>query len=408
MVRECCDGRLKHISTAQVRAEQQSKVTPEQRKILESVRNSTERSEGFPLPTLAQAITYAIAHCFQNESVVKDYELYEAILQHSQGTGVDLEQMKAAVASHPGVILGTHGEVSSALHYRLELESNLWIEQVKGKGDLLPIGGKKMNRLSEPQRKAVKRLLESRDQFSALSGSAGVGKTEFVIAQVIEANLKAGHQVAVVSPSDDARNVLRQDAEKLSHDSPAFAVLKRAESLQLFQADPRLHERLGRGDLLIVDEASFMSLNQGHKSLEQARERGVRLLFVGDLSQGKSIEAGDFFRLAIKSGVHTSELHDIKRQSPKALDGHYLKAVKLFKTGRTTEAFAELHKAGCIHESKGQKRVEAVAEEIIRSEAAGVQAMAVNPSHRENDAIGAAVRRRMKEVGQLSNVGLGS
>jgi hypothetical protein len=92
--------------------------------------------------------------------------------------------------------------------------------------------------------------------------------------QTIEQNMKAGYRVMVVAPSDAARDVLRKDAAKL----------------------------------------------------------------IGDLDQGKSIEAGDFFRRAIQSGIHTAELHDIKRQSPTALDGHYLKAVKLFKAGRTTQS----------------------------------------------------------------------
>jgi ATP-dependent exoDNAse (exonuclease V) alpha subunit len=210
--------------------------------------------------------------------------------------------------------------------------------------------------------------------------------------------------VAVVAPSDAARDVLHEDADKLSPDSPAaVAVLKGAQSLQLFQANPRLRERLGRGDLLLIDEASFVSLKQGHASLEWAVEQQVRVCMVGDLDQGKSIEAGDFLRITLKAGVHTAQLHDIKRQSPTALDGHYLKAVKLFKAGRTTEAFSELHKAGCIHEAKGQGRVDAIADDIIRSEAQGIPTLSVNISHRENDSISAAVRQRMKEQGLLSD-----
>jgi conjugative relaxase-like TrwC/TraI family protein len=401
IVRECSESDLRKISTAEVRAEQQARVTAEQRQTLEAIKRSARPRE-IAVHDLDKSITYAIEHCFQNESVVKDYELYETVLQHAQGAGVDLAEMRAKLAIHPGLILGTHSEIGPADHYRRELESANWIREGKGKGNAI-LREDNNDHLSKQQRKAVKSLLESRDQFTVLSGSSGVGKTKYVIAPVIEQNLKALHKVFVVAPSDDARDVLREAADQLSPDSSAVAVLKRVESLQLFQADSRLHNQLAAGDLLIVDEASFISLKQGHAELERCSKRGVRVLLVGDLDQGKSIEAGDFFRLAIKSGVHCAELHDIKRQSPTALDGHYLKAVKLFKAGRTTEAFRELHQAGCIRESKGEDRVGTIADEIIKSEAAGIFAMAVNISHRENDAIAAAVRSRMKALGQLSD-----
>lgn len=171
--------------------------------------------------------------------------------------------------------------------------------------------------------------------------------------------------------------------------------------MQLYQADPKLHQELGRGDLLIIDEASFISLKQGHAEFERAVKNGVRVLLVGDVDQGRSIEAGDYFRMAMKMGVHTAELHDIRRQSPDALDGHYLKAVKLFKKGRSTEAFKELLSADCIHEVSGQARVEAIADSILRSKAQGIPAMCSNFTHRENDAISACLRKKMKGLGQL-------
>jgi conjugative relaxase-like TrwC/TraI family protein len=420
IVQQCSDSGLRKISASQVRAEQQARVTPEQRRLLESIKDPTVRDLVGLVPDLDKSIDYAVAHCFQNASVIKTYELYEVILQHAQGAGVDLDEMRAKVAKHPGVILGLHNEIGSAEHHRQEMESTAIMNNGKGRGQ--SIVAKVSDRLSDPQRVTVKSLLESRDQFTALSGSAGVGKTEFVLAEVIHANVAAGHRVVVVAPSDAARDVLHHDAKKLGAGT-ARDVLSKAVSLQLFQADPNLHQSLGSpeipigeylyrppgakplvaGDLLIIDEASFISLKQGHEEVTRAAQRGVRVLLVGDLDQEKSIQAGDFFRLALKSGIHVAELHDIKRQSPKALDGHYLTAVKLFKRGRTTEAFGELNKAGCIHELKGQHRVEAIADAILKSEASGVSTMCANFTHRENDAIGAMVRTKMKATGQLTD-----
>jgi hypothetical protein len=179
IVGKCSDGNLRKITTVEVRAEQQARVTLGQRQVIETARNTLQPDRPVIVPDLDKAITFAVEHCFQNESVIKDYELYEAVLQHAQGAGVDLDAMKALIASHPGLVIGLRGEVGATDHYKRELESALMIEEGKGKGLSISIAGLS-ERLSQPQHKAVKSLLESRDQFSALSGSSGVGKTEFV------------------------------------------------------------------------------------------------------------------------------------------------------------------------------------------------------------------------------------
>jgi AAA domain len=265
-----------------------------------------------------------------------------------------------------------------------------------GKGQGVPLrynADFKSRNLSQAQRATVDSLLGCRDQFSALSGSSGVGKT-YGLVELIKANQASGAHVAVVAPSDAARDIIRREGAEFGYSAEAKALVG-AVSLQMWQADPRLHEKLGKGDLLIIDEASFVSLGQGHLELSRARKQGYRVLFTGDLDQKKSIEAGDFLRLAIGAGVHTSELHEIRRQSETALDGHYKTAVKLLKQGRTNEAFAELDKAGCIVELKGKARVDAIADDLLRSEAQGIPALSVNISHRENDNIARAVRLKM-------------
>ena len=403
LVRSCSDGKLYETSTEEVRASQRVRVTPEQWQILERLKATLEIDHSRVCKLdLDRAIDYAIQKLFERESVIKIYELYECILDHERGLGIDPEELRSKVANRPELVFGRGNEVGSAEHYRRELENVLVLEQGRSKG--ITVGLERLStRLTEAQHAALKSLLESRDQFTALSGSSGVGKTEFVIASVIEQNLKDGHRVFVVAPSDNARDVLRRDAGKLCPHSPSAAVLQEAESLQLYQADPRLRQKLARGDLLIVDEASFVSLEQGHRVLEDAAKRGVRVCFIGDLDQEKSIEAGDFFRQTMQAGIHTAELHEIKRQSPEALDGHYLASVKAFKAGRTTEAFHELYLAGCIRELRGKDRVEAIADSVIRSQEEGISTIAVSLTHRENDAVAVAVRKRMKETGRLTD-----
>ena len=101
-------------------------------------------------PDLDRSIDYAICKLFEKESVVKTYELYEAILQHAQGLGVNLEDMKARVTSHPGLVVGMRNEMGSAEHYRLELESVLTLEKGRGMGVSVSMNGVS-SRLSQAQ-----------------------------------------------------------------------------------------------------------------------------------------------------------------------------------------------------------------------------------------------------------------
>jgi AAA domain/TrwC relaxase len=402
IVRDCCESNLLPTSTVEVRAIQQGKVTPEEMALMEALKScSVKITES--VPTLELSISFAIEHLFQQKSVVKDYELYSAGLVHAQGAGVDLAEMRRKVAADPRVIFGKHNEVACADHYRKELEVKLWIGEGKGKGVALKYNADFTSRnLSKAQRGVVDSLLESKDQFSALSGTSGVGKT-YALADIIKANLAAGHHVAVCAPSDAARDVLMREGKELGYSAEA-KTLAGAVSLQRHQADPRLHGKLGKGDLLIIDEASMVSLAQGHLELERARKGGYRVQFVGDLDQGKSIEAGDFFRLVISAGIHTAQLHDIRRQSETALNFHYRVAVQLMKKGKTTAGFKELLQAGCVHEVQGQARIEAIADKLLEREAAGIPTMLANLSHRENDLIASAIRRKMdlKDERQLT------
>jgi ATP-dependent exoDNAse (exonuclease V) alpha subunit len=209
----------------------------------------------------------------------------------------------------------------------------------------------------------------------------------------------------VVAPSDKARDKVREQAAELPEGSLAAEALRSAVSLQMFQANPKLHRgSFGPQDLLIVDEASFASMEQGHWVQQWARLHGCRVLFSGDPKQLTSVEAGDHFRVLLKSSdLHTARLDQeaIIRQKPDALEGHYLQAVKLFTKGRATEAFRELQQANRITELQGPARVEAFADAIMRARAQGISVIACNPTHQENDAINDAVRRRMAEAGQL-------
>jgi hypothetical protein len=396
------DGGLQEVTAAEVAAKQRAILTEEQSARLAAFPLTAGATRDMPQNlSIEEDLRFAIDHLFTRQSVVKDYELFEALVKHAQGKNVDPDAMRAAVENHPGLVR-SRGEVTTLEHLRQGVECILWVEAGRGQGRTFRTEGLS-DRLNARQAEAMASLLKCGDQFSALAGSAGVGKT-FGLANLIERNAAAGHRVFVVAPSDKARDKVREQAAGLPEGALAAEVLRSAVSLQMFQASPRLHRGFKPQDLLIVDEASFASMGQGHWIQAWARRNGCRVLFSGDPKQLTSVEAGDHFRVLLKSAdLHAARLDQeaIIRQKPDALGGHYLQAVKLFTKGRATEAFRELQQANRITERQGPARVEAFADAILRARSQGTTVIACNPTHQENDAINDAVRRRLAEAGQL-------
>ena len=76
--------------------------------------------------------------------------------------------------------------------------------QGRGRGVQIKPDNVTLDWMTPHQNMAVQKLIECQDQFSALSGVAGAGKTSKVLSSVIGANLKEGRKVAIVATSNAA------------------------------------------------------------------------------------------------------------------------------------------------------------------------------------------------------------
>jgi conjugative relaxase-like TrwC/TraI family protein len=404
IVRDASLDELQKITAAEVQAGQQSLLNQEQKaRGEEFVRGLVAVERADHSRSIEDDIAFSIEHLFSNKSVVQEYELLEAILKHAQGKDVDISHMKAVVRANPKLVFGQGGEVGPVEHYKRELENIVWVEEGKGRGVAIQTKGLS-DQLNESQRQAVKELLECRDQFSMLYGIHGVGKT-FSLSEVARKYLEAGHKVCVLAPENGAREVLHEDALKLPPGAAAD-VFKRANNLSEFLINPKWRRDLGPGDLVILDEAGMSNLEDLNNLMRLAMERGFGVQLAGDDGQLTSVTAGDAFRiLKERSSIHVSELKEIIRQTPEALDGAYLRAAKLFgeKKKKIREGMWELHKAGVIKEAKGQARIEAYADRVMQSLDGRRPAVMCNVTHRENDVIAEIVRQRRCELGQLTD-----
>src|SRR5260370_5683176 len=276
IVREASESELEKTTAAEVQASQQSLLNEEQKaRGAEFERGLLGVESADQAQEITADIAFSIEHVFSKESVIKDYDLYEAILKHAQGKNVDLAAMKAAVACHPGLVCGRAGEVTTLEHFKRELEMILWAEEGKGSGRALSSAGIS-DRLNPSQRKVVEQLLQCQDQFSVLYGIHGVGKT-FSLSEVVRRNLEDGRNVIVLAPENGAREVLRTDAAKISHDATAD-VFRRAENLDEFLVNPKLRKAFGKNDLVILDESSMASVEKINALMERARACGGRIL----------------------------------------------------------------------------------------------------------------------------------
>ncbi len=84
------------------------------------------------------------------------------------------------------------------------------------------------------------------------------------------------------------------------------------------------------GTLLVVDEASFVSMAQMHSLARIAEATGIaRVALVGDRAQLRSVEAGQPFRVLQKAGMDTAVMDEVMRQRNDGLKAAVLHMIDL-------------------------------------------------------------------------------
>jgi conjugative relaxase-like TrwC/TraI family protein len=188
------------------------------------------------------------------------------------------------------------------------------------------------NFLTHDQGGALAMLLTSRDQFTAIYGFAGTGKSTLfnVFREILE---KQGNkQIAGMSFTGRAASELRESAGIETRTIDSF--LSSGEKMQ-------------KGLTYIIDEASFIGDRQMNSLVNQAREAGARLIFSGDPGQFKAIAAGNPFKL-MEGKLDQYHVKEIVRQTDEA----DREISTLFGVGNATEAVEMLINRGSVIEIK--------------------------------------------------------
>jgi hypothetical protein len=408
LVRSCSDGGLKETTTAEVLSAQRASLSPQQRLALDTFVGRVEVGHeqiAAETPTLAEAISHALEHCFERESVRKAPDVWEETIRHGRGASFDIAALKAEfnrlASGNQSKLVAVGDELTTTLH--LEREIALLSAVESGRCGVAPahLHFVPSSQLNTEQREAVMGLVESRDRWNALIGDAGTGKT-FTASEVIRAHVEAGRDVILCAPTNSARDVLRADGAKLREKAGGAALARpfeRAESLQRLLCDKQLQQTIGPDGLVFVDEAGLASTKMLHELMELAEKHSWRIHLQGDDKQHTSVEAGDAFRLLLShSSMQRWRLADIRRQTPQS---GLRKVSKLLAAGEVKAALELLDARGKIIEANGEERLRLMAKSYVDATQSGKSSLVVNPTHRENDAVSKAIREELKTRGLL-------
>lgn len=179
--------------------------------------------------------------------------------------------------------------------------------------------GEKPFRLSQEQRQAAYDLTGP-GQYTFLKGAAGVGKsatmapTFRVYAEAFKAK---GRRVIGVAPANKQATELAKSTG-IQTQTVHSLLIKHQEALAAQRAGQRFKKQdlIGRGDIVVCDEAGMLDTYQMHNLVVACHQAGARLICVGDRNQHDAVETAALFGLLHDAvGDRCAKIETIARQT---------------------------------------------------------------------------------------------
>ncbi len=243
--------------------------------------------------------------------------------------------------------------------------------------------------LSEEQKQVIRHVTDDK-QLSCVVGVAGSGKST-ILAAARESWEASGHRVFGAALAGKAAKGLEQSSGIQSRTLASF---------ELSWANER--NQLQRGDVLVIDEAGMIGSKQMSRFINEAKDKGVKLVLVGDAEQLQPIEAGAPFR-TITERIEPAKLHTVHRQRQ---DWQQQASID-FALGDTRKALNAYQENGRVEFSDdNDDAVQSLVSDYLNDHwLSDGSTSQIALAHRKVDvkAINESIREARKEAGELQN-----
>lgn len=247
-----------------------------------------------------------------NESVFTKEILMRELLKYGLDYGLGEADYEMALCRNDNIVQLDDNAYTS--HQMLDLEKETITTVLSTKNHFSPIARsavlvrefcqKNFPTMNNDQRNFVETVLYSTDQFIAVQGKAGTGKT--FSAKAIKDYLEMYHpDVEIVGAS-----FMGKAADGLEKDSG----IQSSTLDSYFIKEQKTGDTRDKQRILLVDEAGMTGSRQLYKIIEIAKAKNDKIIFIGDSEQFPSIAAGRIFKDMQDFGIRTVELLESIRQ----------------------------------------------------------------------------------------------
>jgi len=330
------------------------------------------------------AVQAGIEHCSEREAVFQPEQLERFVLENHLGQQ-SFDDLQRTIQHHADLIRTSDRRLTTQAAVLRELETIRTV--LDSRGQLNPIATPEQidavlqeKGLTAGQQQAIVLAATTPDRFIGWQGVAGAGKSYALnlLRQLAEAQ---GYRVQGLAPNAEAAKTLAESAGIQQATTVAAQLCSPAQT-ETPATEP---------ELWIVDEAGLLSARDAQALVEQAKNKQVRVVFVGDTQQLSAVEAGNPFKSLQQAGMATAYLTQSLRQKNRQIKS----GVDLIAAGRIAEGIDQLEPF--IHPVQSPE---------ARSRAIARDYLALAPDERQRTLLLAGTNQERLAITQLIRTGL--
>ena len=326
------------------------------------------------------AVTFAIEHLTERESVVTHSQLLAAAIGQAMGAATFGElTLELAARVRGGELVEQNGAYTT--HRAQAVESEILAIACRGRDKCPPIvsqgwlPGTEANQLNAGQRDAARLILTTSDSVVGVQGRAGTGKTR-MLSSVRDTAVVHGWQVVGLAPSAIAREAL--SSAGIGSETVAACI-------------GRPSQVWTNRTLVLLDEAGMVGATDMQAVLAAVESANAKIVLIGDTRQLKSVAAGAPFGQLQVAGMATANMKQILRQKSVQLRT----AVELASEGRVRDSLMLL-RCRVIEEEYRTQRYARIADDFASlTPAQRAETLIVSGTNNARESINSLIRARL-------------